>query len=1024
MKRLITALFFLLSLFAYTWGGTVGRIQGKVTDLQTGQPLIGANVIVVGTNFGAATDVNGEFTIDHLDPGVYEVKASYIGYQNVTTSNVRVSADLTTTLNFQLPAQGVQVGEVHVVAQRPLVNTSNTNAIRVTTSEQIDALPIRGINNIIALTPGVIQQEGRIYIRGGRQDETGYYLEGTNISNPLVSYQGGPQHSATQVTVPQNAIEEVQVQAGGYTAEFGGANAGIIRSQLKTGGSQFSANLQYITDNWTFKSKADRYDGVQHLGTYSYGYNDMLGSISGPLVGDHIKFYATLENLFQADRDPTAGLNGFNYGTVNGTIPVSAYFPNPVAGDTVNNFNYPGGPVPGNSSNQYNAAATVSFDYNPTIVRLLGTFSFDRQRLVSANPTLVMYDLNRLPIRDDYNGDFGIKVTHILSANAYVELNASYIFNKGKTYDPQLGDDFMHYGDAVANANAGVPWVYSTLTPANQQGRYNVPGFLQLYSELFFATPNEPLIEADQNTSITNYNKFENDNLDINAAFSDQLNEQNSLKIGGEVQIMKIRNYTPTNVVRNIASLINSNPDLSIDQILIKNGVNNYGYDVTGNVYNGANDYTSGALAPHKPVFLGAYIEDQIQYKNLIVNAGLRYDYFNTDNLTLSDPSNPGNVFNISSDSITNGGNLKKVPSFSSLSPRLGFSFPITDETVFHAQYGKFVQQPSLNDLYQGLYAFGASANPNFGYAAFTPVGIDLRPTRTTQYEMGFTQQIGSFASFDITAYYKDITNQVVYGVQNTVSSSGWRPYYILANGDYATTEGFEFAFHMRRTDGFLVDANVSFQDGRGTGDNPYSNVGEVQNPVNNNYVFTPQYIEPLSYNHTLNGNLNIDYHFGKDEVPSVLQEFGASLLLTFSSGHPYTLGDAQTPGVSNPFEATGAIDPRHRFAIEPLNSSVTPSNFQVDMRIDKRVELPENLSADIFIQVINLFNALNVQDVFNSTGSPVSDGYLTNPALTGYQKVASIGPEFANIYNDINIQYQELYGTPRQIRLGIQLEY
>ena len=80
-----------------------GRIKGKVTDLSTGEALVGANVIVVGSSFGAATDVNGDFVIMNLDAGQYTVKASYLGYQSITITNVRVSLDLTTEVDFQLP---------------------------------------------------------------------------------------------------------------------------------------------------------------------------------------------------------------------------------------------------------------------------------------------------------------------------------------------------------------------------------------------------------------------------------------------------------------------------------------------------------------------------------------------------------------------------------------------------------------------------------------------------------------------------------------------------------------------------------------------------------------------------------------------------------------------------------------------------------------------------------------------------------------------------------------------------------
>jgi hypothetical protein len=1001
MKRIITVVSLLLFLPTFLLAGTTGRISGKVTDLQTGEPLIGANIIVVGSSFGAATDVSGEYTISNLDAGVYEVKASYLGYKTVTITNVRVNAELTTELNFKLPATGVSVGEVTIVAQRPLINKSNTNAIRTTTNEEIQALPVRGVDNIIALTPGVTLQEGNIYVRGGRQDEVGYYLEGTNITNPLVSLAGGIHHSAQQVTIPQDALDEVQVQAGGYTAEYGGANAGIVKADLKSGGSQLKASVQYLTDNWTFKNRSQRYNGVEHLGAYSYGYNDLTASISGPVAGNHIKLYGLFDNLSQLDGAPQP-VNGFNFGKLT----------DPVTGDVID-LKYPGGPQPGNGSNRYSGVATINLDYNPTIIRLIGTYTFQRQRI--GGGTFTIFDNNRLPIQDNYNGDFGIKLTQILSSNAYVDINASYIFNKGTTYDPQLGSNFWAYGDSAANAAAGVPW-----QPGLRAAAYQVPRPYELFSTYTFASPNQPLIGTDG--AITNYNKFENDNLDLTAALSYNLNKDNSLKIGGEFQMMTVRNYTPTTNLVNLAASEIGNPTLSQKELLLRAGVNNYGYDVLGNVYNGTSNYPAGQIAPHRPIFAGAYVQDRLEYKNLIVNAGLRFDYINTDNYTFADPSNPQKVFNSSTFLVKDPSQIVKVPSYSSLSPRLGFSFPITDETVFHAQYGKFVQQPSLAYLYQGIYETGWIINPNNGFFISDPVGQDLRPTRTTSYEIGFTQQVGSVASFDITAYYKDILNQVVFGTQNVTSGTGWRPYEVLTNGDYATTEGLEISFNMRRTHRFLVNGSVTFQNAQGTGDNPYSNAGEFGSPVANN-LYIPQYIVPLSFNHAISGNIDIDYHYGKDDGPDILHQFGASLLLTFASGHPYTLGTPLTPGTSNP-NASQQVDTRNRYAIEALNSSVTPSTFRADLMVDKAFPVFGQLSADIFVQVLNLFNAKNVQDVFSNTGSAETNGYLTNPDLTGYKQIATYGPEYANVYQALSIDYAGLYSPPRQIRLGIRLEY
>ena len=1015
MKRKITVLFFLLFLPMIIFAGTTGKIKGKVTDLQTGEPLIGANVVVSGTSLGAATDIRGEYTINYLDAGVYELKSSYLGYKTVTISNVRVNSELTTEINFQLPATGISVGEVDIVAQRALVNSSNTNAIRTTTNEVIDALPVRGVDNIIALTPGVVLQEGNIYIRGGRQDEVGYYLEGANITNPLTSFYGGPQHAPQQVTIPQDAIEEIQVQAGGYTAEYGGANAGIVRTDLKSGGPSLKASAQYLTDNWTFKSSSERYNGAQHLDTYSYGYNDLTAAISGPILNDHIKVFGLFDNLSQADFAPQQ-VSGFNLGTLT----------DPTTGDVLK-LDYPGGPMPGNNSYQYSGVGTVILDYNPTIIRLIGTYTFDRQRLNDGLYTI--FDENRLPIRDVNNGDIGAKITQIFSPQVYLEVNGSYIFNKGKTYDPQLGQNFLLYGDSTANYNAGVPWYKSNVTG---YGAYQVPRAYSLFQTFTFATPNMPLIGADQTYSFINYNKYENDNLNLSAALSADLSKQNSLKVGGELQIMTVRSYTPSGVNTNFASLINSDlgnvtPTYSqLEAIFIKRGVNNYGYDVLGNSYSGSSNYATGQIAPYQPIFGGLYVQDKLEYKNLILNAGLRFDYINTDNITMKDPSNPQNVFNTATGAVDNPGGLVKVPVFTSLSPRLGFSFPVTDQTIFHAQYGKFVQQPTLSDLYESIYQVGYWANPNNGFFNQTPVGLDLRPTRTTQYEIGFTQAIGSIASFDVTAFYKDISDQVVFGVQNVTTESGWRPYSILTNGDYATTQGVELAFNMRRTQRFLVNGSISFSSAQGTGDNPFSDAGEFGAPINPAYVYIPEYIIPLSYNHAVDGNLSIDYRFGKDDGPSFLHEFGASLLFTFSSGHPYTLGvtnGLNADATTNPNQPI-VVDTRNRTAYEALNSSVTPSTFELDFRIDKTVYIMDKLSANIFIQVINILNTQNIEDVFSNTGSASTDGYLTIPNMGGAALAQEYGQQYVNTYQAIDEEYAGLYGAPRQIRLGIRLEY
>ena len=125
-----------------------GRVSGKVTDKETGEPLIGANIIIVGTSFGAASDVNGDYVIRQVQPGNYSIRASYIGYQDVTVSNVRVVAGLTASEDFQLSSSKITTGEVVIVSKRPLIEKSSTNAMRIVGSEDITTLPVRDVDQI------------------------------------------------------------------------------------------------------------------------------------------------------------------------------------------------------------------------------------------------------------------------------------------------------------------------------------------------------------------------------------------------------------------------------------------------------------------------------------------------------------------------------------------------------------------------------------------------------------------------------------------------------------------------------------------------------------------------------------------------------------------------------------------------------------------------------------------------------------------------------------------------------------
>jgi hypothetical protein len=193
---------------------------------------------------------------------------------------------------------------------------------------------------------------------------------------------------------------------------------------------------------------------------------------------------------------------------------------------------------------------------------------------------------------------------------------------------------------------------------------------------------------------------------------------------------------------------------------------------------------------------------------------------------------------------------------------------------------------------------------------------------------------------------------------------------------------------------------------------------------------YTPVYINPLEYNQSIRTALSIDYRWGVNDGGPVLQQLGITLLGQFSSGHPYTQGVG-----SGSLE----LNPRFRQPTEPLNSSTTPSTYQLDMRIDKTFGIADLLNLNIYFEVVNLLDTENIYNVFLRTGVADDDGYLSDP-LQGGKQIETFGPDYAAVYTALNLNYHQewynattgasyttqpvIYGPPRQIRFGIRLEY
>ena len=228
LKNILTLLLFFSSSILYA--GITGTLKGKVVDKKTGDPLIGCNIIIVGTDLGAATDIDGNYKIIKVPPGNYKIQVIMIGYAKTNISNVLVQSDLTTTINASLIQDVISSEEVNVIATRPLITKDLTASTSIINSDMISSLPVTEVSEILELQAGFVQG----HLRGGRSGEVAYWVDGIPMTDV---FDGG-----AIVDVNTNAIAEMQVISGAFNAEYGQAMSGIVNIVTKDGSKTFKGN--------------------------------------------------------------------------------------------------------------------------------------------------------------------------------------------------------------------------------------------------------------------------------------------------------------------------------------------------------------------------------------------------------------------------------------------------------------------------------------------------------------------------------------------------------------------------------------------------------------------------------------------------------------------------------------------------------------------------------------------------------------------------------------------------------------
>ncbi|MBW7888532.1 MAG: TonB-dependent receptor, partial [Bacteroidetes bacterium] len=380
-----------------------------------------------------------------------------------------------------------------------------------------------------------------------------------------------------------------------------------------------------------------------------------------------------------------------------------------------------------------------------------------------------------------------------------------------------------------------------------------------------------------------------------------------------------------------------------------------------------------------KPYEFSAYVQDKMEYGSMIINAGIRFDYFNPNTKILADLRNP--MRNHLFDSLYGvAGKMVDAKYKLQVSPRLGVSFPITDQGIIHFSYGHFFQIPSFSTLYMNSdYIITPSTQ-----LQNTMGNPDIDAQRTVTYELGLQQQIFTEIGIDFTVYYRDIRNLLA--TQIIESYEGFK-YARYVNRDYGNVRGFIFSLEKRFADYYGIRADYTYQIAEGNSSDPLQ---EYYNNQTTPPIETNKKVVPLNWDQR--STFNLSFNVGETG------DWNLGLIFNYGNGFPYT-EDVITSG-TNRYE----------------NNGLKPPTYNIDMRLEKNFTL-FGVNLNTFILVYNLLDTKNEINVDARTGR--ANVHLFTPAEGG-----GPGPIYGlNTYQEYE-NNPTSFSAPRNFRIGFNLNF
>jgi hypothetical protein len=962
------------------FAGSTGKISGRIIDASSLMPLQGANVVVEGTFLGAATDDKGDYVILNVPPGLFTLQITMIGYKRTVMQQVRVSVDLTTKIHAALNPTVLTADEsVTVVAERPLVQPDMTGSLASVGADEIQNLPVQSLNDVLEIQAGVVRDGDDFHVRGGRAGEVAYWVDGVATTDVFGGGNANP--------VEKNVIQELQVVSGTFNAEYGQAMSGIVNIITKEGGRKTAGNATaYIGD---YASGHDVYTVLKKVGTSVDPVRGTVSEIedrdnplsrfnpvadgdftlSGPVpgLGDRFSFFAN--GRYFSDE-------GYLYGR-------RWYLPQGLRGDS--------SLVPLRPYASYSGMGKLTC----------------RMSNLKFNYSLYLNDWNMDRSTGHafkYTPDAGLQVkgsgitqilawNHVLSPNFFYEARVSRLYRENESYvyeDPYMTPHWMVYvpGDSLTGS--------FTLDLDTDEGKTRLEELKRDKIPLeYYIDPSDPqgYVHPDSLRDPAAYSFYRagmsRDHYFQSTAywvgkldFTGQINAVHQMKAGFEFRLHDL-------ALNTFTLQANRYSDRDEEIVPFEPWV-----PPVSNIYH--DQYN------RKPVEASAYIQDKVELKHMIVNIGLRFDYFNSRSVIPRDPGDPniydpflaGNRYRNpeAADSLRipytpderRAFMHQKADSKTQISPRLGIAYPITDRGIIHFSYGHFFSMPGFQHLYDSpdfkLYSGGGR----------TIVGnADLDAERTVMYEIGLQQQITDNVALDVTLFYRDVRDWVGTSPLIITEKPGVA-YSRYENKDYSNVRGITLDLKKRYSGRFSANVYYMFQVAEGSYSNPDDAFFALQAEQEPRLALIP-----LNWDqrHTLNSVVTGSY-----------RGWTATLMGKLQTGRPYTPSFGRGSRVGT----TAYVGYRD-------NSSRLPTTSSLDLRIQKQIRVG-GMTAAFFATLYNLFDQKGEVWVYTETGTA---RYSTNisPDYAGYD------PARVGTVRDL-VRQPDWYISPRQIQAGVQVTF